>query len=178
MINALTGLLTLSIGAWVACDGGVENRIRQSTPQETAQGSKQAVIDRDWERSFAYLTRGAQETMVGAAYLTAAYGAQTDIAVAESFGALAEKHGLRAEDADLTDHEDLAQLFVEIVDWIEENLPAEHGGTTFATTAERMAVTEFRDFEIDGDRASASRVDPENTRETRFRRIEGRWFIQ
>jgi hypothetical protein len=40
-----------------------------------------------------------------------------------------------------------------------------------------MAATEFSDFEIEGDRALAKRVHHENTRETRFRRIEGRWFI-
>ena len=177
MAKASIALLVLSTCALAACDRGVGNRIRQSTPEEAAYGYKQAIIDRDWERSFAYLTRKAQEPMVGAAYLTAAYGAQIDTALAGSFARLAEKYGLLAKDADLEDHDDLAEIFIEIADWIEENLPEEHGGTMFVIIAEQMAVTEFIDFQIDGDRARAKMVHPERTRDTSFRRVEGRWFI-
>ncbi len=177
MAKARTGLLTLSTWALAACAGGNETEIRQSTPEETAYGYKQAVVDQDWERSFVFLTRKAQESMVGGAFLTAAYGAQADTALANSYAKLADKYGLLANDADQTDHDDLAGIFVEIAEWTEDNLPAEHGGTWLVTVAEQMAVTEFTDFVIDGDRARAKMVHPENTRDVSFKRIDGRWYI-
>jgi hypothetical protein len=171
----LAALVALGICASAACEGGGTD-VRQSSPQETAQGFKNATVDRDWSRVFAYLTRRAQEAMVAQAYLTGAYGVQTDLALAESFAALADKHGL-SMNAKLKEDANLAQIYVELAVWIEDNLPEEHGGSIFAIMAEQMAATEFSDFEIDGDRARTEMVHPEGTKQLTLRRIEGRWYV-
>jgi hypothetical protein len=177
MAKAFATALAFFTCTAVACGGSGGGAIRQATPQETAAGYKDAMAQQEWERSFAYLARGAQESMVGAAYITAAYGSQISIELAESFGELANEYGLLGDDATMDQLDDLPLVFVDIVNWIAENLPAEHGGNAFILIAEQMAATEFTDFEIDGDRAKARMIHPEGSRPMTFGRIDGAWFI-
>jgi hypothetical protein len=117
--------------------------------------------------------------MVGLAYLTAAYGLQSHLALADSFAVLSEKHGLdRKKNADLREADDLTEIFVELVDWIEGHLPAESGGNAFADIAQQMDAIEYSQFEIDGEVAHANSVSPERTRRVTFRKVDGRWFME
>jgi hypothetical protein len=160
----------------MGCQGGNAPG-RQSTPQEAALGFKEAAAALDWERALGYLTQRSKAGMVGGAFMAAAYGAQADPALARSFARLAERHGLDEEDADLSEADNLAEIFVELVAWIEDNLPADQGGRAFKDAGADLAASEFSDFEVDGDRAYARRTGPTTTKRVRFTRIDGRWYL-
>jgi hypothetical protein len=159
------GAIAVLVLAVAGCGGS------QSTPQEAASGYRAAMADRDWERAFGYLTRNAQAEMVGWVYVTGAYRSQADPALAKSFSKLARKYGFDRDGAALEEAGNLAEIFGELVDWIEDNLPDPFD------PAERMATTEFSEFEIDGDRARAKMLSRGRTRRVGFTKIHGRWFL-
>ena len=173
--SALVSGLWLS-ATLTACGGG--GGMSQSTPEETARGYRQAVVDQEWSRAMGYLTRKAQGEMVGAAYITAAYGGQGHPELAGSFQVLAEKHGvIDAKADDMRERDDLTEILVEMVEWIETNLPEAQGGDAFGKIARDMQQTEYADFEIEGDVARANWVLPDRTRRVSFRLIDGRWYL-
>ena len=176
MNRALVALIAFSTSISMGCDVGGGGS-RQSTPQETAQGFQEAASALDWARAFGYLTQKGKGDMVGAAYYTAAYGAQIDHALTLEFSQIAVKYGLNDKDADLREADNLTEIFVELVDWMEHNLPVEQGRDTFKDAGADMAATEFSEFDIDGDRAHATMTSPKTTRRTSFTRIDGRWYM-
>ena len=115
--------------------------------------------------------------MVGAAYYTAAYGAQIDHALTLAFSQIAVKYGLDDKDADLREADNLTEIFLELVDWIEHNLPVEHGRNVFIDAGADLAATVFSEFDINGDRAYATTTSPMRTKRTRFVKIDELWYV-
>jgi len=172
-------LAALAAIAASACAGGGSG---QTTPQETARAYKEAVAGQNWERAFKYLTRNAEGALIGLAFITASYGAPVDLETIQSYQRFLEEHGIDTSDGDRRDStlaalEDRAGFFSDMVDWIEASLPDTLGGNVFVQASEQMAAAEFTDFEVGDETAYAQMVTPESSRRVRFRKIDGRWFI-
>ena len=176
MDRALVALIALSTSISMGCDVGGGGS-RQSTPQEAAHGFQEAASALDWARAFGYLTEKGKADMIGAAFITGAYGAQIDHALTLEFSQIAVKYGLDDKDADLREADNLTEIFVELVDWIEHNLPVEQGRNAFSDAGAEMAATVFSEFEIDGDQAYATMTSPKRTRRTRLTKIDGLWYM-
>ena len=176
MDRALVALIAFSTSISMGCEVGGGGS-RQSTPQETAQGFQEAASALDWTRALGYLTQNGKADMVGAAYYTGAYGAQIDHDLTLEFSQIAVKYGLDDKDADLREADNLTEIFVELVDWIEHNLPVEQGRNAFSDAGAEMAATVFSEFEIDGDQAYATMTSPKRTRRTRLTKIDGLWYM-
>ena len=176
MDRALVALIAFSTSISMGCEVGGGGS-RQSTPQETAQGFQEAASALDWVGAFGYLTQKGKADMVGAAYYTAAYGAQIDHDLTLEFSQIAVKYGFDDKDADLREADNLTEIFVEVVDWMEHNLPVEQGRNVFIDAGADLAATVFSEFEIDGDQAYAIATSPMRTKRTRFVKIDGLWYV-
>ena len=176
MDRALVTLIAFSTSISMGCELGGGGS-RQSTPQETAQGFQEAASALDWTRALGYMTQKGQAKMVGAAYYTAAYGAQINHSLQLEFGQIAVKYGLDDKDADWREADNLTEIFVELVDWMEQKLSVDHGRNTFIDAGADLAATVFSEFEIDGDRASVTMTSPTRTQSARFVKIDGLWYM-
>lgn len=174
MNRALVTLIAFSTSISMGCEFGGGGR-QQSTPQETAQGYQEAASALDWTRALGYLTQNGKADMVGAAYYTGAYGAQIEHNLTLEFSQIVVKYGL--SDREVREADNLTEIFVELVDWIEQNLPVDHGRNTFIDAGADLAATVFSEFEIDGDKADATATSPMRTRSTRFVKIDGLWYM-
>jgi hypothetical protein len=175
--TAVLAALCLLAPAGCSRGGEAESGGVQSSPQEAANRYREAMVNQEWAEAFGYLTRKAQNTLVGLAVVTGAQGGQSDPALAKAFEALMGEHGLTGKDAVLNQSNDLTAAFVELVGWIETNLPPDQGGNTFIRIAELMSDVEYTDFSVHGDLAEAKMVGPGGTQRVALTKIDGRWYL-
>lgn len=166
----MTATILLLVGA---CTGGVG----ANTAQQAANGYRDAMIDRDFERAFAFMTREAQAAAVGSVLLAAAYASQADEKTLESFTRLAEQYAWVKNRTDLESYDDLPALFADVVGWVEENVPGGHGARIADAFVQQAKDAAFAEFEIDGDRAQAQMMTGKRKIRVRFEKIDGRWLM-
>lgn len=149
------------------CGGG------QSTPEETARTFKESLSSGDFDAAFDCLDTGAQRTLIGGLYMGAAYKTAGNLEQGMALSELAETHNLNELRAEAVDSAQLAAIFGDLIAWMEVAAPE-----MLQKLAESAAATEYSEFEIDGDRATAKTTkDGKKTRDTRFVEVKGRWLV-
>ena len=142
------------------------------TPQEAAEGFRQAMIAREWERAMSYLTRDMQKGMVGGLCMGAAYAVQGDLGKGESFADVLNRHGMLGQ-SEVPDSMDLGLVFRDIMQWVDANLANDE----HMDLAGAIAASTYSDFRIDGDLAYARQSGPKGDTTVRLRKIDGFWYV-
>jgi hypothetical protein len=146
---------------------------RRSTPEKTASLFKRAMASGDWDTAFSCLTTGSQGTLIGGLYLEAAYRTVGNQEHGTSLAALAEKHELNELRDQTVDSARLALIFRDLIAWMEVASPE-----ILQRLAESATATEYAEFEIDGDRATAkTTIDGNTVRDTSFVTVNEEWLI-
>lgn len=142
------------------------------TPQEAAEGFRQAMIERAWARAMSYLTREMQEGLVGGVCMGTAYALDGDREKGESFAAVLDRHGLLGQ-KQLPASADIAVIFCDVMDWIDANLDGEQQFDLPGS----IAAGVYSDFRVEGDRAYAKLSRGEQTHQARFSRVDSFWYV-
>lgn len=165
-----------------AADPKPRTKIDHSSPKAVAQSFKKAMSKKDWAGGVRCMDPESQEAfatmMALVAGLTAAF--DKDKTKKTTLEKLMKKHGLKeggGKEA-LKNVKDRPALVVDLLAWIEKNVPRDKNGKGPGSMAEQIGKTTFSDFKITGDRATAEVVRGDKKQDRAdFRKIKGKWYV-
>ncbi len=164
-------------------NGGVT--VDHSSPQAVAASFKKAAEQKDWDAMFSSMTDDSHEMLTTGLMFGASMTAFQDQAKQDSLEQLLQKHGIdtskkkKLTKSPTAGAKDQSALFADLIDWMEKNTPEDKKGQAMTPMAERFATTEFSNFQIQGDQATAdvSIGGMKKQRPAEFRLIDGKWYF-
>lgn len=159
-----------------------------STPQKAAESFRKAAAAKDWKGAFACLTDESKDTLLMVMVLGSGFSTFGDEKKAASLKELMKKHGIDEDkqkkkklapgQMPFDDVKDKAALMADLSDWMEKN-SGENGKKGRKSMAEQMAASEFSNFKIEGDKATAdvSVGGKKKSRPAEFKKIDGKWYL-
>lgn len=151
----------------------MSRRVDQSTPRSVALGFQAALIKKDWQRACAYMTQEAQANMLGAILMGAGYATDGDRVASPYLVKVMRKHGLRKPVVLDRSAVNVPPIIRDLMKWSDRHLPAARK----LDLADNVVQTEYSDFRIVDDRAYAIATCKGRRSETRFRCIDGQWYL-
>lgn len=176
---ALILFSTVLVRPGLAADKPVDH----SSPQSVVKEFKQSMGKKNFVRAFECITPRSQKMLASVSLLVAGFAVLGDKEKKKAVDDLLKKHGLDQKTPSkqlkmIDDPKKLAKLFGDIMTWAEKNTPNQ-GGAKRKSISEQMAGTTFKNFKIDGDKATADvfRDDKKQRQPATFVKQKGKWLI-
>ena len=148
--------------------------IDQSTPEKVLESFKKAANNEDWTSAFACMTAESQVAFIKFVVVDAALTAGAD--KSKSFKSLIKKHGFELDqEPDFMSVDDKPALFGDLISWMKQN--SEKKEESFSMV---LAKTEFTNFKIEGDTATAdtgSKTNGKDSEKIHFVRTNEKWYL-
>lgn len=157
--------------------------VDHSSPQAVVKEFKQSMGNKNFVRAFECITPRSQKMLASVSLLVAGFAVLGDETKKKEVEELLKKHGLDQKTAGtqlkkIDDPKKLAKLFGEVMTWAEKNTP-NRPGVKRKSISEQMAGTTFKNFKVEGDKATADvfRDDKQQRQPATFVKMKGKWLI-
>lgn len=154
----------------------VGESIDQSSPEKVSQAFRTAMANKEWNTAFDCVTPQSRDALINIAFIGAAFtaGFDEDKSKEKSLEAVLQKHGLNTKKKpDVAGIANKPELFGDLVSWMEQNSEQKKPGLS-----EAIAITEFSNFEIEGNAATAdSKSEGKGPKQVHFVKTGDKWYV-
>ena len=147
--------------------------VDQSSPKLAVEGCRSALIEKNWRRTFAYLSPKSQANLIGVLLMSAGYATDGDPVATPKLVKIMQRHGLRKHETLDLEKANLLSIVRDLMKWSDKYAPE---GKKL-DLVDNATQTEYSEYRIDGDSAYVIATCKGRRSETRLKCIDGRWYL-